>query len=52
MHNAIPKQTMACVMQNIIYAMNPPPLAIQKSMVSMEDYARHKILGMKTTHEV
>ena len=49
MHNAIPKQTMACVMQHTLYAINPPPLKIQQQKISsVEEYDRHKILGMKT----
>ena len=51
MHNAIPKQNMACVMQRILYALNPPPLKVQQlrqSRQSLEEYDRHTILGMKT----
>jgi len=53
MHNAIPKQSMACVMQHVLYALNPPPLSIQNEQkpsvsTSLEDYDANTILGMKT----
>ena len=49
MHNAIPKQTMACAMKHTLYAINLPPLKIQQQKISsVEEYERHKFLGMKT----
>jgi len=48
MHNAIPKQTMACVMQSVLYSLNPPPLEVQRLRRPVEEFDRHTILGMKT----
>lgn len=61
MHNAIPKQSMSCTVQDLFYKINPPPRAIQLAVnetitnedgslrpgISIHEYDKHMILGFK-----
>ena len=47
LHNAIPKGSFGCLMQDLHRFMNPPPLAIQERGL-VDSYDSERILGMKT----
>ena len=49
MHNAIPKQAMACTTQQFMNTINPPPLSVQQNalVLPLSQYDSTTILGSK-----
>jgi len=48
LHNAVPESAMSCLMQNVLYTINPPPYLIQHNKsISIEDFDKDTIIGAK-----